>query len=161
MTLAVRVAYNLLLPIFCLLAAPAWILKMARRGGLSPRLWERLGIYDRDAEFEPAGGVYVHAVSVGEVLIALKFIGRWLEDDPEEQFVLAATTSTGFQVAMEKAPPGVRVIYSPVDFPFLIERLFRRFEPRLMVLVESELWPNLLHGATRRKVPAVESIACG
>ena len=128
---------------------------MAQRGGLSGRLWERLGIFGRDAEFERTGGVYMHAVSVGEVLIALKLIGRWRERDPDETFVLAATTSTGFSLAEEKAPEGVRVVYSPVDFPWLVAGMFRRFEPRLLVLVESELWPNLLWMARRRGVPTV------
>jgi 3-deoxy-D-manno-octulosonic-acid transferase len=149
------VLYNLLLPVVALLAAPGWIRKMAQRGGLSGRLWERLGIFERDAEFERTGGVYMHAVSVGEVLIALRLIGRWRERDPDETFVLAATTSTGFSLAEEKAPEGVRVIYSPVDFPWLVAGMFRRFEPRLLVLVESELWPNLLWMARRRGVPTV------
>jgi 3-deoxy-D-manno-octulosonic-acid transferase len=149
------VLYNLLLPVVALLAAPGWIRKMAQRGGLSGRLWERLGIFGRDAEFERTGGVYMHAVSVGEVLIALKLIGRWRERDPDETFVLAATTSTGFSLAEEKAPEGVRVVYSPVDFPWLVAGMFRRFEPRLLVLVESELWPNLLWMARRRGVPTV------
>lgn len=151
----VLVIYNLLLPLAALLAAPGWIRKMAQRGGLSVRLWERLGIFGRDAEFEPNGVVYVHAVSVGEVLIALKLIGRWQERDPEARFVLAATTATGFALADEQAPEGVRVIYSPVDFPWLVAGMFRRFDPRLVVLIESELWPNLLWLARRRGIPTV------
>lgn len=153
MGLAGRFLYNLLLPVFCVLAAPAWLLKMARRGGLSSRLWERMGFYDRAPEFEPGGVVYVHAVSVGEVLVALKLIARWRNDDPAEKFVLAATTSTGFQVASSRAPDEVRVIYSPIDLPFLIRRLFARFEPRVIAMVDSELWPNMLHAAERRGIP--------
>ena len=151
----VLVLYNLVLPLVVLVAAPAWVRKMARRGGLSGRLWERLGIFDRDAEFERTGGIYLHAVSVGEVLIALKLIARWREREPDERFVLAATTSTGFALADEKAPEGVRVIYSPVDFPWLIAGMFRRFDPRMVVLIESELWPNLLWIARRCGVPTI------
>lgn len=153
MALAVRVLYNLLLPVFVLVAAPAWLLRMTRRGGLSKRLWERLGLYHVAEEFEPANGIYVHAVSVGEVVMALKLINRWLDREPREQFVLAVTTTTGFQIATTNAPPGVRVIYSPIDLPSLIGRALRRFDPRLLILVDSELWPNLLAGAKRRGVP--------
>lgn len=153
MALAVRVLYNLLLPVFVLVAAPAWLLRMTRRGGLSRRLWERLGLYESPEELEVAGGVYVHAVSVGEVAMALKFINRWLDGDSEERFVLAVTTTTGFQVAIENAPAAVRVIYCPIDVPLLIGRVLRRFAPRLLVLVDSELWPNLLSGAKRRGIP--------
>jgi 3-deoxy-D-manno-octulosonic-acid transferase len=147
--------YNLLLPLVVVLAAPAWVRRMGERGGLGPRLWERLGIFERDAEFEPNGGIYVHAVSVGEVMMALKLIRHWKERFPMERFVLAATTTTGFALADAQAPEGVRVIYSPVDFPWLIRRMFDRFDPRLIVMVDSEIWPNLLRGAEKRGVPAV------
>ncbi|NNC88947.1 MAG: 3-deoxy-D-manno-octulosonic acid transferase [Akkermansiaceae bacterium] len=149
----VLAVYNLLLPLVTVLAAPGWLRRMARRGGWGPKLRERLGIYDRAPEFEPGGGIYVHAVSVGEVLLALKLVAAWREYDPDEGFVLACTTSTGLEVARNGAPQGVRVIYAPVDFPFLVRRVLRRFEPRLVVLVESELWPNLLGVAHRTGVP--------
>lgn len=151
----VLLVYNLVLPCLAVLAAPGWIRKMAVRGGLSRRLWERLGMFEEDEEFEPCGGVYVHAVSVGEVMMAIKLIKRWQERDSMEQFVLAATTSTGFTLACESAPPGVRVIYSVVDFPWLVAKVFRRFEPRMLVLIDSELWPNLLRIAEKRDVPSV------
>ena len=151
----VLVLYNLLLPLVVVLVAPGWVRRMGQRGGLSSRVWERLGIFERDAEFEPNGVVYVHAVSVGEVMMALKLIGRWRERDPSERFVLAATTTTGFGLADREAPAGVRVIYSPVDFPWLIRGMFARFDPRLVVMVDSELWPNLLRGAMKRGVPTV------
>jgi 3-deoxy-D-manno-octulosonic-acid transferase len=151
----VLLGYNLVLPVVAVLVAWGWIRKMADRGGLSAKLWERLGFFDEDEEWEPCGGVYVHAVSVGEVLMAVKLIERWRERDPKETFVLAATTSTGFELAREKAPAGVRVIYSVVDFPWLVGKVMRRFQPRLLLLLESELWPNLLRAAEKRNVPVM------
>ena len=109
----VLIIYNVLLPVVALIAAPGWIRKMAQRGGLSGRLWERLGVFERDVEFEPSGVVYMHAVSVGEVLIALKLIARWREQDPDERFVLAATTSTGFALADKQAPSGACYRHPP------------------------------------------------
>ncbi|MEE3179166.1 MAG: glycosyltransferase N-terminal domain-containing protein, partial [Verrucomicrobiota bacterium] len=153
MNLVVRLLYNWLLPLFFLLAAPAWLLRMARRGGLDAQLLQRLGVFRRPAEFEPVGAVYVHAVSVGEVRMALRLIAEWLKHHPEEQFVIAATTSTGFQLAEREASDGVRVIYSPLDLSPIIHHIFNRFEPALIVLIDSELWPNLLHVANRRGIP--------
>ncbi len=153
MNLAVRGVYQLLFPLLCLCAAPFWILKMARRGGWDRRLWQRLGIFGIPEEFEPCGVVCVHAVSVGEVMMALRLVEEWLEHDPEERFVIAATTSTGFQLADQRAPKGVRVIYSPVDLSFVLRRTFRRFEPALIVLIDSELWPGLLDLADRKGIP--------
>ena len=153
MNVVVRLLYNCLLPGFLFLSAPAWLLRMFRRGGLDRRLLQRLGIFCDPAEFEPAGVVYVHAVSVGEVRMALRLITRWLEHHPDERFVIAATTSTGFQLGEREAPEGVRVIYSPLDLPLVLRGVFNRFEPVLIVLIDSELWPNLLHLGDRRGIP--------
>ncbi len=139
----VLLIWGVVYPVFVLLAAPFWLLKMIRRNGWGSGLLERLGWYDCDAEFEKSGGVYIHAVSVGEVLLALKLIAKWKEE-AEDHFILVPTTATGMAVAKENAPEGVRVIYAPLDFGVLIRRVMRRFSPRLVVTVESEFWPNLI-----------------
>lgn len=149
----VLLIYNLLLPVFFLIAFPAWLVKMWKRGGYGSGLMERLGRFQRSGSLEPKGVVYVHAVSVGEVLIALKLIDAWLLRFPAEKIVLAATTSTGHQTARGKAPEGARVIYSPLDFCFVTRKVLRRFEPKKIVLVEAETWPNLLNEARRMGIP--------
>lgn len=146
------IAYNFGLVVLSVLTAPAWLLKMTRRGGWGSGLSERVGFYDRDPEFERQGSVYFHAVSVGEVLLALKLIEAWSEET-EDHFVLAPTTATGMQIAREKAPDYVRVVYAPIDVPFLVRRAFLRFSPRAIVLIESELWPNLILTADQLKIP--------
>lgn len=148
-----RLVYNCLLPVFFLLAAPAWILRMARRGGLDRRLFQRITIYQRPPASEKKGVIYVHAVSVGEVRMALRLVGRWNERSSSRSFVIAATTTTGFQIAEREAPQGVRVIYSPLDLPVVTGRVFSRFEPVLVVLIDSEIWPNLLHICGKRDIP--------
>lgn len=149
----VLLVYNIALPVFFMLAFPAWLVKMWRRGGYGTGLLERFAVFRKPAQEEPADTVYVHAVSVGEVLIALKLIAAMLEEDGSLRIVLAATTSTGHAVAREKAPGGVRVIYSPVDFGFVVRAVLRRFSPRQIVLVEAEAWPNLLRIAQKKSIP--------
>lgn len=148
----VRAIYNLLLPVLLLVGSGPWVLKMLKRGGFGTGLLERLAIYNEEVEFEPAGCVYVHAVSVGEVLIAIKLIKQWEREFPDDQFVLAPTTATGHAVALGAAPVSVRVIYAPVDLPCVLGRMFRRFEPKQIVLIESEVWPNLLVQSKKRGV---------
>ena len=87
---------------------------MKRRGGFGTGLSERFGIYKRRKEEEPQGGLYVHAVSVGEVFIALKFIREWRKTH-EEPVILSTSTATGHQVVRDAALPGVRALYSPLD----------------------------------------------
>ena len=149
----VRVLYNLLLPLVLVLGVGPWVIKMLKRGGFGTGLLERVGIYKESIDFEPSGVVYVHAVSVGEVLIALKLIAAWQVEHPQDTFVLAPTTATGHAVAIESAPANVRVIYSPIDLPFVVANVFKRFEPRQIVLIESEVWPNLLSMASKRGIP--------
>ena len=143
MRVVVLFFWNLVYPVVALLAAPFWMLKMFRRDGWGSGLRERIGLYGVDAEFERTGGVYIHAVSVGEVLLALKLIAKWREQSGDH-FVLVPTTATGMAVARERAPRDVRVVYAPLDFGFLIRRVMKRFEPRVVIMVESELWPNLI-----------------
>lgn len=149
----IRLIYNLLLPLVLLLGVGPWVLKMLKRGGFGTGLLERIGIYQEELDFEPSGVVYIHAVSVGEVLIALKLIAAWQEQFPEDEVVLAPTTATGHAVAVEQAQASVRVIYSPVDIPIVVRLMLRRFEPKQIVLIESEVWPNLLAMADKRGIP--------
>lgn len=144
--------YNLFLPVFLLVSIPGYLIKMKRRGGFGTGLSERFGIYRRPKNEEPQGGLYVHAVSVGEVFIALKFIREWVKTHPEP-VVLATSTATGHQVVRDAALPGVRALYSPLDVPGLSERCLNRFRPKAVVLIEAELWPNFAEACKRRSIP--------
>ncbi len=77
--LLLRLVYNCFFPLFLILALPGYLVKMKRRGGWGTGLSERFGIYRRPRREEPQDGLYVHAVSVGEVMTALKFIREWMK----------------------------------------------------------------------------------
>ena len=144
--------YNLFIPLFLIISIPGYLIKMKRRGGFGTGLSERFGIYHRRREEEPTGGLYVHAVSVGEVFIALKFIREWSKTH-SEPVVLATSTATGHQIIRDAALPNVRPLYSPLDLPGLPGRCLKRFNPRAVVLIEAELWPNFAEVCHRRRIP--------
>ncbi len=146
--------YNLLLPVFLIISIPGYLIKMKKRGGFGTGLSERFGFYRKPAGEEPKGGLYVHAVSVGEVFIALKFIREWSKSH-SEPVILSTSTATGHQVARDAALPNVRPLYSPLDVPGLPGRCLKRFEPKAVVLIEAELWPNFAETCHRRKIPMV------
>jgi 3-deoxy-D-manno-octulosonic-acid transferase len=150
---AALLIYRLLLPLLFAAAFPGWIVKMLRRGGFGTRLGERAAIYTTDAEFEPHGAVHIHAVSVGEALLALKLIREWLRQEPERRFVLATGTATGHQVAADAAIGNVRVTYAPLDFRFMVRSYLKRFKPARIVLIEGEAWPHLLLACRKRGIP--------
>ncbi|MES2476436.1 MAG: glycosyltransferase N-terminal domain-containing protein [Verrucomicrobiota bacterium] len=145
--------YRLLLPLLFLAAFPGWIVKMLRRGGFGSGLGERVALYRNELEYEPCGAIHLHAVSVGETMLALKLIREWRQREPQRQFVIATGTSTGHDVATSSGLNGVRVTYSPLDFPSMVRRYLDRFEPAHIVLVEGEVWPHLLRECKRRGIP--------
>jgi len=149
----VLVIYRLLLPLFLAAAFPGWLVKMARRGGFGSGLGERIMHYREAPDFEPCGAVHLHAISVGEAMLALKLIRAWLARSPGKRFVLAVGTSTGHAIASEHAPAEVRVVYAPLDLSVCVRRYLNRFEPSQIVLVEGEAWPNLLLACRRRRIP--------
>ena len=153
----VLLIYNALLPLVLVVLLPVSAVKMRRRGGYGAKFWQRFGLFDgatKEGLAAVAGRCrWVHAVSVGEVNVARKLSGELLRAEPEVPVVLSVTTSTGYAVAAEGAPGGVQVIYSPVDLPGVVGRVFRRLRPRQLILVEAEMWPNLLRCAGRAGVP--------
>lgn len=145
--------YRLVLPLLFVAAFPGWIMKMLRRGGFGTRMGERAAIYTTPLDFEPYGAIHVHAISVGESLLALKLIREWRILQPEQRFVLATGTATGHAVATAAGIPELRVCYAPLDLPSMIQRYFKRFSPAKIILIESEVWPHLLIACQKKNIP--------
>ena len=148
--------YNLLFPFVFVLMLPAYLRRMVRRGNYRRHFGQRLGIYsgeERSALLAKPSPVWVQAVSVGEMLVALKLVAALRERRPDLALVLSTTTTTGFQLAREKTSHGVQVIYTPIDLPLAVRRTFEAIRPSEIVIVDGGLWPNLLLEARRRKIP--------
>jgi 3-deoxy-D-manno-octulosonic-acid transferase len=144
--------YRLALPLLFVAAFPGWLVKMLRRGGLGTALAERASIYSIPLDDEPCGAIHFHAVSVGETLLALKIIREWSLTQPTRHFVIATGTATGHAVATAAHIAHLRVTYAPLDFPSMVARYLRRFEPAQIVLIEGDVWPNLLLACKRRQI---------
>ncbi|HEV3393579.1 MAG TPA: glycosyltransferase N-terminal domain-containing protein, partial [Chthoniobacterales bacterium] len=151
----IRFIYNLLWPIGLLLFLPRYLVKMFRRGGYREKFGQRFGIYDRHlcARLYWKKPIWLHAVSVGEVTIALKLSGQIRSLKPDQHFVLTTTTTTGFAFANKNAPDWIDVMYSPLDFWPIMHRAFNSLRPTKIVLVEAEIWPNMVAEADARKIP--------
>jgi 3-deoxy-D-manno-octulosonic-acid transferase len=113
------------------------------RGG-----WARFGF----GAARMGGGVWVHAVSVGEVQVAAILIQALREREHTLEVTLTCATPTG-RVRARALLPGVEVRYAPYDLPGCIRRCLARLRPRLLILIETELWPNLLHEAASAGIP--------
>jgi 3-deoxy-D-manno-octulosonic-acid transferase len=151
----IRLIYNLLYPLGLLLFLPGQISKLLRRGNYRHGFGQRFGVYDREvrARLAPRRCTWIHAVSVGEVAIALKLSAKLKELDPEFFCVLTTTTTTGFAFANQEAGEGMKVLYSPLDFWPIMRRAYAVIRPIRVILVEAEVWPNLAAEARGRGLP--------
>ncbi len=152
----VRLVYNLLFPVVFLFFLPALIYKLIKRPGWKATFMERFGVIVPErikylAQMKQP--VWFHAVSVGETVIALDLIRAFMRQHPEIPVVLSTTTTTGQQLARDKAPEGVEVIYCPLDWFFWVRKTLKTVKPRLMVIFETEIWPELIWQCRDRQVP--------
>jgi 3-deoxy-D-manno-octulosonic-acid transferase len=139
--------YSALLSVVFVLATPWW-LKKKRRAGLA----ERLGwVPQRIRMKKRLPTIWVHAVSVGEVLAVSRLIAELKTRFPDKRVVISTTTATGQKLARDKF--GERdVFYFPLDFASAVRAYLRELKPELIVLAETEFWPRFLHEAARAGV---------
>lgn len=149
--------YSALLTLALLLSSPWWLLRMATTQRYREGLRQRLGTVPTHLLTAIRGKrvVWIHAVSVGEVLAASRLVGE-LEAALDEEFrvVISTTTRTGQALARERFG-AERVFYMPLDFAFAVRSYLRALKPVALILMENELWPRMLHECGRRGVPVV------
>jgi 3-deoxy-D-manno-octulosonic-acid transferase len=153
----IRFIYNLFWPIGLLCFLPGYLVKMIRRGGYGEKFGQRLGIYDRElrVRLSKQKSTWLHAVSVGEVNVALKLANSLRALEPDLHCVLTTTTTTGFALANKNAPAGIEVMYTPLDYWPIMLRAFAVIRPTRIVLVEAEVWPNLVALAHEGRIPTI------
>lgn len=138
----------LLLPL--VFARLAW---RSRRAPAYRRRWsERLGIFPAPDRW---GGIWVHAVSVGEVQAVVPLIRELLAEHPAVPIMLTTTTPTGSTRAIEQFGDQVDHVYFPYDLPLALTGFIRRVRPRVLLMVETEIWPNLLYACRRNRIHSV------
>jgi 3-deoxy-D-manno-octulosonic-acid transferase len=151
-----RIIYNLAFPLVVIGMLPWLIQRMIRRGKYRHKFGQRFSIYSRRvrARLKLREWTWIHAVSVGEVLIALKFMRELKAQDDSRRFVLSTTTSTGFALASENRCSWIEPIYNPMDFFLFTWRALDLIRPKQIILIEAEVWPNLVTQAKNRGIPA-------
>jgi len=151
----IRLIYNLLWPLGLLVFLPGYLVKMFRRGNYRRKFGQRLGFYSKEVRKRLAAqrSTWLHAVSVGEVGVALKLANELRRLEPGLFCVLTTTTTTGFSFAEARAPDWIEVMYNPLDFWPIMWRAFSVINPQRIVLIEAEIWPNLVAIAHAKRIP--------
>ena len=135
------------------LGLPYWLLRMATSGKYREGLGQRLGLVPKHfmaSDGRPA--IWIHAVSVGEVLAASRLVKELGRRAPAFRVVLSTTTRTGQRLA-QKQVGADRSFYFPLDFAWIVRRYLERLRPALLVLVETEFWPNVLAECRKAAIP--------
>ncbi len=133
-----------------ILSSPLWLLLLILKPVFRTGLRERF--VPGDAGKVASNTIWLHGSSAGEIDLLRPLIGRIEEKYPDNDIVISAFAVSGYAFA-KKAFPKHRVIYFPVDLAFIIRRFFRALDPKLIVVVESEFWPNFFAAAKRADIP--------
>jgi 3-deoxy-D-manno-octulosonic-acid transferase len=151
------ILYNLCFPIILMVMLPYFLFRMCRRGGYAKGFLQRVGLYDEalKAKIRERPRVWIHAVSVGETYVALRFMEEWRRDQPEVAFVMSVNTSTARVLAGKSLNPEDALVYFPLDFLPVVRRVLNLIQPALLVLTECEFWPNLIRQAKARNCPVL------
>ena len=150
--------YNLFLPIGFLFFLPGVIWKYRNRGGWKDTFRERFASFSHKRieelkEFH--GAVWIHAVSVGETVVALSLLKEYHRLHPERKFILSTTTTTGQELARKQELPNTAVIFCPLDFRWMVRKTLNILKPAMLVIFETEIWPNLIWESRKRDIPVV------
>jgi 3-deoxy-D-manno-octulosonic-acid transferase len=137
-------AYTVLLAAGLFVSLPYWLFRMVRDQKYRAGLAERFGkVPRRLVDATRRSTIWVHAVSVGEVLAVTRLVAELQKSHPEHRIYISTTTDTGQKLARQRFGEE-NVFYFPVDFPFAIRSYLNTLRPDLLVLAETEFWPNVL-----------------
>ena len=141
-----------------LLLLPYWLSKGLRHGKYLSNLGERLGLSLGVLEGLPAdrrGAIWIHAVSVGELLSSIGLAKRLKDAHPDRLLLVSTTTITGQGLARERMQFADGIFYFPLDWTFCVRRVLRAVRPAVVVVLETEIWPNFLREARRQNIPVL------
>jgi 3-deoxy-D-manno-octulosonic-acid transferase len=138
------------------LLAPVYALYWLFRGLAEKAYWDRFGQrFGFGYPCLPAGTVWIHAVSVGEVQATAPLVRQLAKRFPERQMLVTTVTPTGAARAQALFGDGVAYSYIPYEAPFAVDRFFAAVKPAMALIMETEIWPNLYRACDKRNIPLV------
>jgi 3-deoxy-D-manno-octulosonic-acid transferase len=160
--------YRILTAVGMLVIAPYYALRGWRRGEPAQTLRERFGRLDPELAERAAasatapehgackaGAIWIHAVSVGEVLAAAPLVAALKQKLPSRCVFVSTTTETGQKLARQRLTSVDGVFYFPLDWVVAVRRALRTVQPALAIVMETEIWPNFLREAQAFRVPVI------
>ncbi|OGP53752.1 MAG: hypothetical protein A2162_10985 [Deltaproteobacteria bacterium RBG_13_52_11b] len=144
--------YNILLTFLLILTSPYFLFRSLFQEKFRRAWLQRLGFF-QNPSFQ--GPIWVHAASVGEVFCSIPLLRKIKKEFPHSRIVFTTITSTGNEAAKTHVPEADRVFFLPIDHPLIMRRAVEKIQPSLLLLAETELWPNLLRSCGKKGIPVV------
>lgn len=116
---------------------------------------EKTGFFSDSLNTHKKPSIWIHAVSVGEVISTVTFIRQIKESYPDLDIIVSTVTDTGQKVAKDRLSDIARIIYVPFDIPYCIKKTINYFKPSLMIIMETEIWPNIIREFKKRYIPVI------
>ena len=148
-------AYSVLIVLFFVVTSPYLLYQAIRYRKYVVNLRQRLGYLPVSFNLDADESIWIHAVSVGEVLTARALLPELRERYPRLRIFLSTTTITGQQIARNNLQYVDEVFYFPFDLQFIVRRTLRLVRPRLFLIMETEIWPNLMRACQKAGVKTV------
>ncbi len=153
--------YSLLTAAGMVLLSPYFLIRGLIGGKYLGNVRERLGwgfpqeLRLGRREVRSEGAIWIHAVSVGEVLAALPLAKQLKERYPDRRLIVSTTTATGQEIARERMQFADAIFYFPLDWPGPVRRALKTARPTVVIIVETEIWPNFLRECRHAGVPVI------
>ncbi len=151
----IQFAYTLTLIVLLPLIVPWYLYQILYHGKYKRGFFERIGLISKQIYSESELRIWIHAASVGEVLAAEPIIKEINRQIPSVRFYLTTNTDTGFKTAQKQFDCLDAVFQTPFDLPWIVNRFISAIDPSLLILMETEIWPNMITMCYKRDIPIV------
>ncbi len=148
------IVYDIIFALFAVLYFPCMIFRGKWHAGFKTRFGNLDSLGAKTGTDGPR--LWIHAVSVGEVLAVVDLIRRIKEKFPQYAVVFSTVTKTGYQLANEQLGAESAVIYAPLDFSWVVRKFIKLIDPKIYISTETEIWPNLYTALCKKGVPIVQ-----
>jgi 3-deoxy-D-manno-octulosonic-acid transferase len=149
--------YNILLVMYWATLFPMLIYRLIKEEGFYQRLKQSIGYLPDDLKEKISNrhAIWLHAASVGEIVAASPIIREMRKKYPDEVLIVSVVTATGFRMAHQIIKGADGILFFPLDLPYFTNRILNIVKPKIILLVETEIWPNFLRIAERKHIPVM------
>lgn len=149
--------YNILLLLYWATLIPMLVYRLVREEGFFQRIKQSIGWLPEDLKHKISdhNAIWIHAASVGEIVAASPIVREMRQEHPDEIIIVSVVTATGFRMAHQIIDGADGILYFPLDLPYFTNRILSIINPKVIVLVETEIWPNFLRIAESKEIPVM------